>query len=169
MVIGPESTGKSSLAAGLARHYGTGWVPEYAREYLLELEREYKEEDLYRIALGQLRLEEQAAAGAPQLLICDTDLYVIKVWSEHKFGTCDLRILEEIALRPYHLYLLTDIDTPWEYDPLREHPEPEMREHFRHVYRDIVQNTGRPWLALQGGLEECLRDAVRFIDAYAAS
>lgn len=169
VLIGPESTGKSSLSAALARHYNTAWAPEYAREYLMQLDREYHQDDLCRIALGQLHTEDQAAARATRYLICDTDLYVLKVWSEHKYGSCAYRILEEIAQRHYDAYLLTDIDIPWTYDPLREHPEPELRAYFQQVYSDIVQNTGRPWTALRGNLEACLQDAVRFIDTTLAS
>ncbi len=55
VVIGPESTGKSTLCEKLADHYNTLWVPEYAREYLEKHGPEYTYEDLYDIAAGQLR------------------------------------------------------------------------------------------------------------------
>src|SRR5690606_1258045 len=106
----------------------TVWVPEYAREYLLNLSRNYQQKDLYEIAEGQMEAENNALEQANRFLFCDTDLYVIKVWSEHKYNACDYRVLQEIAVRNYDLYLLTDIDIPWIYDPLREHPEPEMRK-----------------------------------------
>jgi nicotinamide riboside kinase len=32
-VVGPESTGKSTMSAYLAKHYDTIWVPEFARGY----------------------------------------------------------------------------------------------------------------------------------------
>ena len=46
VVIGPESTGKSTLSASLAKHYKTEWVPEYARKYVNRLDRDYKQSDL---------------------------------------------------------------------------------------------------------------------------
>ena len=121
VVIGPESTGKSTLSEALATALHTVWVPEYAREYLEHLNRPYSETDLQAIARGQLLKEGEVAPLVNKVLICDTDLYVIKVWSEHKYGRCHASILEEIARRKYDLYLLTGIDMPWSPDPLREH------------------------------------------------
>src|SRR6202012_3087974 len=92
VIIGPESTGKSSLCEALAAHYHTQWVPEYAREYLLKQGMDYRFEDLLTIAKGQLALEERqtaaATAAGKSLLFIDTDMYVMKVWSEFVFGRC---------------------------------------------------------------------------------
>lgn len=164
VVIGPESTGKSTLSAQLAAHYQTLWVPEFARDYLMQLNRPYEQEDLLRMAEGQLITEDAAATNANQFLICDTDLHVIKVWSEAKYGDCDPRILELIASRKYDLYLLTYIDIAWEDDPLREHPKPEEREYFYQVYRDIVMNSGLPWADIRGGYEERLQIAIEAVE-----
>lgn len=164
MVIGPESTGKSTLSAALARAQDTLWVPEYARTYLEALGRPYTEDDLLHIAEGQLRSEDELALRSNGLLICDTDLYVLKVWSEASYGRCHRRILEEIAVRPYDLYLLTYIDTPWEHDPLREHPHPTEREYFYRQYHDIVQNSGVPWVEVRGDQVERLQTALRSLE-----
>ena len=164
VVIGPESTGKSTLSERLAGHYQSMWVPEYARQYLDELTRPYEQQDLLVMAEGQLRLEEERAVLANEVLICDTDLHVIKVWSEHKYGNCDPRILEMIAMRRYDLYLLTYIDIPWEEDPQREHPDPAMREYFYQVYKDIVVNSGVPWVDIRGSYEERLQRATEAVD-----
>lgn len=154
VVIGPESTGKSTLSEQLAARYNTVWTPEYARQYLDGLAHPYEQADLLAIAQGQLQLEDEKAQQANRLLVCDTDLYVIKVWSEHKYGQCDPRILEYISARKYDLYLLTYIDIPWEDDPQREYPDPDMREYFYRVYRDIVVNSGVPWADIRGSYEE---------------
>lgn len=154
VVIGPESTGKSTLSAKLAEHFHTVWTPEYAREYLDELSRPYEQQDLLAIAEGQLRLEHELAARANQVLICDTDLYVIKVWSEHKYQECDPRILKEIATQQCDHYLLTYIDLPWEEDPQREYPDPEMRTYFYQVYRDIVMQSGVTWTDIRGSYQQ---------------
>lgn len=163
VVIGPESTGKSTLSEALARRLKTLWVPEYAREYLDLLNRPYEENDLLRIAEGQISSEEEKSASAEDFLICDTDLHVIKVWSEHKYNHCHPWILEQVAVRRYDFYILTDIDLPWEPDPWREHPDPFMRRYFHHVYLDIVQNTGVPWTMVTGGEEERLQQALTAI------
>lgn len=161
VIIGPESTGKSTLSGQLAAHFQTLWVPEFARAYIDTLDRPYEEEDLYKIATGQLEQEDKAAGNTPSdLLFCDTDLQVIKVWSEHRYGQCDLRILEQIAARPYDLYLLTYIDIPWEEDPQREHSDPEMRTYFYNIYRDIVVQSGLPWADIRGSFEERLEKSI---------
>lgn len=164
VVIGPESTGKSTLSEQLAAHYRTVWVPEYARQYLEELPRPYEQHDLLTIAEGQLALEDKMAEQANRVLICDTDLHVIKVWSEHKYGTSDPRILEYITARPYDLYLLTYIDIAWEEDPQREYPDPAMREYFYNIYKDLVSASGVPWVEIRGSFEERKLLAVAAVD-----
>jgi NadR type nicotinamide-nucleotide adenylyltransferase len=164
VVIGPESTGKSTLSEQLAAHYQTVWVPEYARQYLEALPRSYEQHDLLTIAEGQLTLEDKLAAQANRLLICDTDLHVVKVWSEHKYGVCDPRILKQIATRPYDLYLLTYIDIPWEEDPQREYPDPAMREYFYNIYKDLVAASGVPWVEIKGSFEERKSLAITAVD-----
>lgn len=163
VVIGPESTGKSTLSELLAKELATVWVPEYAREYLEQLERPYNEEDLARIASRQIQSEDELIINANQYLICDTDLYVVKVWSEHKYGRCAPWVLEEIAQRRYDLYLLTYIDILWEDDPLREHAEDNMRYYFYSQYRDIVVNSGIAWVDVRGSLQERLHIALSAI------
>lgn len=163
-IIGPESTGKSTLTEQLAAYYQTSWVPEYARAYLDHLQRDYRRDDLLEIARGQVRAEEEKKRQAKQYLFCDTDLYVIKVWSEHRYSYCDNWILRQIAVRKYDLYLLTDIDIPWQDDPLREHPEPAMREYFYRIYRDIVVHSGVAWINIQGSISRRLSQAVAAIE-----
>lgn len=160
MVIGPESTGKSTLSQQLAAALAAPWVPEYAREYLQSRQNCYTYADLARIARGQLRLEDEISKQAERFLICDTDLYVIKVWSEHKYQTADPFILESIATRHYDAYILCDIDMPWVDDPQREYPDPEMRRYFFHWYKDIVVHSGRPFLIASGNASQRLQQVL---------
>ena len=148
VIIGPESTGKSTLASLLAKYYNTSWVPEYAREYIERLDRPYIERDLKDIAQGQLIAEDREAKYANNLLICDTNLMVIKVWSEHKFGACYEEVLQNLKKRKYDLYLLMTPDIPWTEDPQREHPE--MREFFYDIYREEIKNSGVPYVEIKG-------------------
>ena len=163
VIIGPESTGKSTLSSALAEALNTVWVPEYAREYLEKLNRPYEEKDLLTIARGQLASEDRLMLKAKDYLFCDTDLHVIKVWSEHKYHRCHPEILEAISSRKYDFYLLTGIDIPWEYDPLREHAALEMREHFYNLYMQICKHTGVPYGAINGTAGERLQKALEQI------
>src|SRR4051812_30665836 len=103
VVIGPESKGKSTLCEQLANHFNTSWVPEYAREYLLEHGTAYSYDDLLTIAEGQVGLEESYIQSVPtaERLFIDTDQYVMKVWCEFVFGKCHSWILDQIKKRKY--------------------------------------------------------------------
>lgn len=161
-VVGPECTGKSSLSEFLAKHYRTEWVPEYARGYLDNLTYPYEKHDLITIAHGQLRIEDVWAKTANKLLICDTNLLVIKVWSEFKFGDCDEEIIESLHSRKYDLYLLTYIDVPWEADPQREHPD--RREELYKIYLNELKATNAPFTEIRGEREERRNAAMEAID-----
>jgi len=134
VVLGPESTGKSTLSEALAKHYGVVDCKEYARQYLHENGTKYNFEDLLTIAKGQLTLEEEAIQKAEQQLIdrsknkivIDTNMYVMKVWCEYVFNNCHTYILDEIHKREYDLYLLCDIDLVWTPDEMREYLKAEI-------------------------------------------
>ncbi len=157
--IGPESTGKSYLSKLLAEKYGTAKVEEYAREYLLALDRPYTLEDLSKIAEGQIKLEHEGTLEAERnnandLLFIDTDFYVIKVWSEFVFGECNNNILKEIAKRKYDLYLLCNPDLPWVKDELREYPDEETRTILYRHYKELLTAQNTPWVEVRGNYDE---------------
>ena len=175
VTIGPESTGKSMLCSQLANHFNTRWVPEYAREYLMKHGTKYKYDDLYTIAEGQIKGEEtiinklqspQPSTQNPKPIFIDTDLSVIKVWSEFVFNTCDNRILTKIANRPYDLYLLCNIDLPWVKDELREYPDLESREKLYHYYKDFLINQHIPWVEISGNYEERLQKGIDAVNQF---
>jgi NadR type nicotinamide-nucleotide adenylyltransferase len=161
-IVGPESTGKSTLAEMLARHYNTCWVKEYAREYIDNLTHPYQKKDLELIAKGQIRAEDDLSRTANDILICDTNLIVIKIWSEHKYGSCEDWILEEINTRPYDLHLLTYIDMPWEEDPQREHPD--KRKYFYKIYKKELESRDFRFITIRGNMEERFQRAVSEIN-----
>lgn len=161
-VIGPECTGKTDLSKFLSEHYNTPWVDEYARAYLNKLGRPYQQHDLTKIAHGQMRMEDEWLNDANKVLICDTNLLVIKIWSEYKFGTCDKEILKGMAERKYDLYLLTNIDIPWQDDPQREHPQ--KREFFWNLYKKEVATTGVDTVEISGSREVRRSTAIEAIN-----
>lgn len=163
VVVGPECTGKSTLSEWLANRFNTKWTPEYARGFLENLARPYEQHDLLTIAHGQLRLEDAWAQDADKVLICDTNLYVIKVWSEFKFGSCHQEILDIIAKRHYDLYLLTYIDVPWEDDPQREHPD--RRQELYDIYLREMQNQSVPFVEIRGDTKTRQKAAANAVEA----
>lgn len=167
VVIGPESTGKSTLCEELAEHYQTVWCPEYAREYLLQHGTDYTYDDLSTIAKGQLALEVEVAASARNnLFIVDTDLYVMKVWYEVAFQHCPTWILKAIATAHCDLYLLCSTDLPWAEDALREYPDLKTRQRLFRMYKDILIQSGVPWVEIRGTERQRLQTAVQAIDQF---
>jgi len=162
-IVGPESTGKSTLAAALAAYFQEPWVPEVAREYLEKLDRPYAYEDLHQIGRQQMQLEDKLAGEAKSYLFCDTDLRVIRVWSQHRYGKVDPWVLEEIARRTYDLILLCATDLPWKADPLREHPDLEMRQQFFEIYQQLSQASGFPWVLISGDTAQRLSTAIQAV------
>jgi len=163
-VTGPESTGKSVLTEQLASHYQTTWVPEYAREYLEKLGGPYNEDDILMIAKGQLDQETKQLKSAHQFLFCDTEMIVTKIWSEVKYNHCHPWILESIEAHRYDLYLLCDIDLPWQFDPLREHPH--KRRYLFDLYHNELINRKFPFSVVRGTGPDRFRNALKTIDNF---
>ncbi len=163
-VTGPESTGKSLLTEQLARHYNTVWVPEFARSYLEKLGRPYDEDDILKIAQGQVWAEQEMEPKACRYFFCDTELIVTKIWSEVKYKRCDPWILRGIREQQFNLYLLCDIDLPWEFDPLREHPH--MRSNLFDLYQNELTVRNLPYAIIRGVGPVRLENAVKEIERY---
>jgi len=174
VVLGPESTGKSTLCETLAQHYEAVECKEYAREYLHQNGTKYNFENLLTIAKGQLSLEDQAIEKAKQQikekgknkLFIDTDMYVMKVWSEYVFNNCDPYILEQINQRQYDYYLLCNIDLPWAPDEMREYPDEKPRQELFSIYKDILINQNTPWGVVSGQGDERTKNAIQLIDQF---
>lgn len=162
VVTGPESTGKTTLARGLAERLGTAWAPEAARGYLERLSRPMTLADIEALARLQLEAEEEAASRARDLLLCDTDLLATRIWSEHYFATCPAWIAAEAARRPYALHLLCRVDVPWVDDGLRD--SPHLGRSFEERFRSALRIAGRPFVELSGTWVERERRAVEAIE-----
>ena len=170
VIIGPESTGKSTLCEKLAARFNTLWCPEYAREYLLAHGTDYSYDTLLTIAKGQVALEEKYIHELEQqakrtdehspLLFIDTDMYVMEVWCKFVFGKTHSWILNQVIERKYDLYLLCNTDLPWVKDELREYPDIARREKLYNIYKEIMINQSVPWADISGNYEERFEKAV---------
>lgn len=168
VVIGPESTGKSTLCERLANHFHTEWCKEYAREFLLQRGTNYSYDDLLEVAQGQLKAEDrflqQFSSEQQSIAFIDTDMYVMKVWCEFVFGKCHPFILQEIIHRSYDGYLLCKPDLPWVKDELREYPDLRTRELLFHHYKDLLVNQSTPWFEVNGNDPERTSRAIEWVE-----
>ncbi len=163
-IVGPESTGKTNLSLELGRYFDAAVVPEVARNYLTVNGSNYTESDLREIAKLQCEAEDAALKQHPPLLICDTTLLVLKIWSEFVYGRCDSWIVEEEQERSYDLFLLTDIDLPWEQDPLREHPD--QREALFSLYLRSLIRKGVRFRTIFGTGTERSQRAISIVENF---
>jgi HTH-type transcriptional regulator, transcriptional repressor of NAD biosynthesis genes len=145
---GPESVGKSVLAAELATHFNTRFVPEYGRTYCEAFGTDLDNTDLLRIAQTQVAMAGAAAAQANRLLILDTDPLMTAVWSDMMLGARDPWFAGFDATAD--LYLLLDIDLPWVDDGMRIYGDAATREDFFNRCRDEIIARGVAWALISG-------------------
>jgi HTH-type transcriptional regulator, transcriptional repressor of NAD biosynthesis genes len=167
VVFGPESTGKTSLAAKLAGHFGEPWSAEYVRQYWDEHKGTIGPGDLEAVGRGQLRAEAAAASKARRLYFCDTDLLTCTLWNDLLFpGACPPRVREEAEAwaRKTDLYLLCGTDIPFEPDPQRCFPDPEGRAMCMRLWRETLENRSLPRREVSGPWNERFDQALAAVE-----
>ncbi len=140
-------------------------MPEVSRDYLEQKmaensEYRYDKDDLLAIARAQVQAEIATSCKQPGLMICDTDLLVIIIWSEVRFGDCHPWILETFEKqveRGNRAYLLCDYDMPWEPDPLRE--SAETRPELFRLYQEKLDTYNLDYHIIKGSAEERLKSS----------
>jgi NadR type nicotinamide-nucleotide adenylyltransferase len=166
-VYGPESTGKTTLCARLADHYGTAWQPEFARDYLGERHCVY--EDMEPIAEGHVHQRRAYLRRADKILFVDTDALITRAFSEHYYGKCPPRVLELINLQENRndYYLFTTIDVPWVTDTSRDLGTPQLRAKMQQDLLAALVRHGAPYAMIEGGdWESRFRQAVAAVDRW---
>lgn len=167
-IVGPESTGKSSMVKFLADSYHTAFVPEFARIYCEGLDRNYTLEDEMAIFQGQLELEKKALDNfSGDILFFDTMILTIKIWCDELFGFTPQEVLNELKTVDFDLYLLMDIDLPWEDDPLRDFPE--KREYFMDVWKTELENLQANYKIIKGLGSNRFENARKIVQEYTDS
>jgi HTH-type transcriptional repressor of NAD biosynthesis genes len=157
-LIGPESTGKTTLAERLAAHYGTVWVPERLRTAGGDL----RGADVSLVAHGQQATEDALARRASRVLICDTDLLSVRLWSERLFGATPDWLRKAADSPTADLHLLTAPDLPFVGPDERNEPA-ERREFHAACERELVR-LGRPYVTIEGSPEQRFARAVAAVD-----
>jgi nicotinamide riboside kinase len=156
-LTGPESSGKTTLANALGEHFAVPVVKEVARDYLAQRSG-YEAADLLEIARQQIAEERELRNRFRGLLVCDTDLLVIAVWWQEKFGELPDELVRGLAARSSRVYLLTRPDLDWVADPLRENPDDRARLFER--YLEALQQSQFPYAIVEGRDELRLQSAL---------
>ena len=163
VLVGPESTGKTTLSKLLGEHFDTLWTREYLREFSEEkLKNEKKsieKSDNYTIVKNQIFLENEALTRANRFLFCDTNFVQTMIYSELYFGESDDFFSECIDNLKYDLYLLTGIDVDWEEDGIRDAPF-EREKHYEYFKKRLTE-LNKPFIEISGNKEERLQKAVQ--------
>jgi len=156
VVTGSESTGKTTLAADLARHFGGVFVPEFVRGYADEkiaaTGLPLDASDVEPIARAQIAMHDRVIAQARGLVVLDTDLVSTAVYARHYYGDCPSWIEHAARERRGDLYLLCDIDVPWVAGPHRDRPH--AREEIQALFAAAVAALGVPVVPIRGSWEE---------------
>lgn len=151
---GPESTGKTSLSMLVAETFDGVYIPEFSRGFLEQTQGYYEEQDLDTIAIGQCKALENVLMTGNHLLVSDTDMTVMKIWSQYKYGRVSQVIEQLYQEETFDHLFLCDTDIPWEEDPLREHPE--SRDELFVLYLEMIQAKTKNFTIVKGSLEERL-------------
>lgn len=163
VLTGPESTGKTTMAQKLAEYFKTVWVEEYGRDYFVQKNGKLFLEDIQHIAKGQIKIENEALLKANKFLFCDTDLIVTQIWSEIYFKTCPQDVIDKSFERKYDLFLLMDIDIPWQDDGTREFPH--LRQwHFNRI-KDELDARKLNYIVVSGDSNSRFLNAVNAINS----
>lgn len=168
VIVGAESTGKTTLAKSLAERFETNWVAEYGREFSEEmLARDgaysFRSEDFETIARIQCERENAAARLCNRVLICDTDAFATGIWHQ-RYMQARSPSVDAIAAahKKPDLYLLTDVNTPFVQDGTRDGEQ--IRDWMHGVFVEELKRRGVPVVLLSGSWAEREARAVRAIE-----
>ena len=166
VVTGPESTGKTELAQALAEKLNSIWVPEYARQYVENLNRPYDYDDVVQIAQYQVAQEaEYALKIGKGLIIFDTWLIITKVWLDLVFGKCPEWVFDHIRSTKIDLFLVCDTDLPWVADQVRENGGEKRKELF-HLYCNEIRAFGFNYEIVSGFGDERTANAMKALSKH---
>ncbi len=163
-LLGAESTGKSTLAEALARHYETLWNPEYGRPYTLvgrPAGAAWTSWEFTHIARIHCWYEDFLATLAHRVLFSDTDAFTTAVFHEVYLGT-RASGFEDLVARNYDLFVVCGLDVPWRRDGIREFEEQRREMHGRYLAR--ARTSGSPWVLVEGPLAARLEAVVETLD-----
>ena len=166
VLAGPESSGKSWLAAQLHQQFGGELVGEYVRHFIDQVQRDTCYADIPAIAQGQLAWEDAARGLAPELLILDTHLLSNMLWSQTLFGDCPDGLEQALLARHYDLTLLLAAEgVEWVGDGQRCQPQLSERQAFFDASQRWLDEHDQAFRVVGGSWSERREQAITFVKA----
>lgn len=162
-IVGPESSGKTTLSKELTNHYSATCVEEYARQYLAHKKEGYIQSELDFMLQQQLQNEITAMQKDAPYLFCDTNALSFYIWSMVKYGSVSNYILAKTQKMNYDLYLLCRPDLPYKYDPLRENPSQKDRQVIFDLHLKLLKKVKRPFYIVENVGDERIEKVISFL------
>ena len=149
-IIGPEASGKTTLAQYLSKRYSGIFIPEYAREWVEKHSKDVSYDDLCHIAKQQIeQLKELEKKEEDRIAFFDTELIITKVWFDYAFGKIPEWLNEAIDQYPMNIYLLTYPDLEWVQDGTRYNGSDDIRWELFERYEQEIQKLNIPYYIIQ--------------------
>nr|WP_319398560.1 ATP-binding protein [uncultured Carboxylicivirga sp.] len=162
VLTGPESSGKTFLCSELSKHYKTCWKPEFAREYVENLKREYTIEDVEIIAQRQVKQYKQALEEGSSIVFFDTFLIITKIWFTYVYGQCPIWIHQSLKQLQIDMFLLCKPDIPWIADNVRENGH--IRNELFELYKNELEFYGFNYIIIEGLEQNRKKIAINYIN-----
>jgi len=162
---GPESTGKSILTKSLAEYYSKNFIPEYARDYVMNLNRSYNYNDVLHIAEKQVEWMNESSKKSSSFLFVDTYLIITKIWFIKVFNKYPNWMDEEIQKTKGDIYLLCRPDIPWVPDGVRENGG-QKRDLLFNNYLEEINNARLNYTFIEGAWDVRLKNTINIVDQY---
>lgn len=163
LLLGAESTGKSTLAQALAAHYQTQWVSEYLREFVAQQGRLPQASEQLLIAQTQIAYEITAMVMAQNYLFCDTGPCMTALYSSYCFGECPSDLLHLAQQHRYDVVLVTNTDIAWQADGIqRDSPAAQLAIHQSLL--NLLHDWSWDYTLVTGGEAERLKQVTNLLD-----
>jgi len=163
-IYGPESTGKSTLAQKLAKLYKTEFVPEVARELIIN--NDLTEADFIQIAKAQNKRIEDKTKIANKILFCDTDIITTQIYAKHYLGKYLTELNEYEDAISYDQYLLLNTDVAWVADHLRDLGD--RREEMYRIFKQELVDRNINFITVNGNYEQREQTVISFVNSLLA-
>ena len=162
VILGTESTGKSTLTLLLARHFDCTAVPEAARDLITD-SNSFTMNDLYLVAIEHAKRIDAAVIGKSPLVIIDTDIYITQSYALFTFGKAMTLPQSIYASNKADLYLYLRNDVPHQQDGTRLHEA--NRNALDQSHQEVLKRYGIDFVEIGGTWDERFDRAVELIAA----